>query len=227
MMWLSMAVAIVIVLVLGWDAWVVWQARKHTFQKAENLPSCDGLLLLGTAKYTVNGDINRYYQHRIDAAWSVWKAGKVGFVVVSGDGLKSMPSETAAMRADLMDLGVPGDVIWQDPAGLRTLDSIYRYAAAQAQWSTCHHRVCVVSQPFHNQRALALARFAHIHAVAYDAEAIGWHGTTGRRIQLRERAARLRLCWDMLTHVRAQSSLMQIPLIVPQPKFVTQDAHPQ
>ena len=53
----------------------------------------------------------------------------------------------------------------------------------------------IVSQAFHNQRSLMLARHFKVQAHAYNAKDVegGW------RVHVRERFARVRLAWDMLT----------------------------
>ncbi|MCP2040675.1 SanA protein [Neisseria sp. HSC-16F19] len=188
------------------EVWVYAAARGRCYRRIDTVPPCDDALVLGTAKYTRTGSHNVYYQYRIAAALDLWRQGKVCRFIVSGNGLTDEISETVAMQADLVAAGVPESVIWQDEAGMRTLDSVYRYAATFSH----ARRLCVVSQPFHNRRALALARRCGIDAVAYDAQAVGWRG--GWRIQVRERAARLRLLWDMLRGTAPQHSTAALPL---------------
>lgn len=188
------------------EIWVYAAARSRCYRRIDAVPPCDDALVLGTAKYTRTGGLNLYYRYRIEAALDLWRHGKVRRIVVSGNGLTDAVSETAAMQADLVAAGVPENVIWQDEAGMRTLDSVYRYAATFGH----ARRLCVVSQPFHNRRALVLARYRGIDALAYDAQAVGWR--SGGRVLLRERAARLRLCWDMVCGTRPQHDIRNLPL---------------
>ncbi|MDO4694830.1 MAG: ElyC/SanA/YdcF family protein [Eikenella sp.] len=187
------------------EAGMACYTRARCFEDLAAVPPCDYALVLGTAKYVAGGGLNRYYRHRIEAAAALWQAGKVGTLVVSGSGLTETLSETVCMQADLAALGVPAAAIWQDPAGLRTLDSVLRYRAAFGGAS-----VCVVSQPFHNRRALVLARACGAAAVAYQARAVGIRG--GWRVQLRERFARLRLWYDVLARTPARYSLDEVPI---------------
>ncbi|MDO5639236.1 MAG: ElyC/SanA/YdcF family protein [Neisseria sp.] len=188
------------------DIYVLLKARRKSHQDAAHTPECDFGLILGTAKYIGNtGGLNRYYQYRIDAAVELWRAGKVKQFVVSGSGLDNIPSETACMQADLVAAGIPADKIWQDPAGLRTLDSIIRYHQTFPQQS-----VCIISQPFHNQRALMQAQAYHLNACAYDARIVGVRA--GWKIHARERAARLRLWYDLLTRAQPLHSIAEIPI---------------
>ena len=42
-------------------------------------------LLLGTAPITPQGEHNYYFDYRIDAATELYKAGKISYILVSGD----------------------------------------------------------------------------------------------------------------------------------------------
>lgn len=180
--------------------------RSYNHDNLRNMPHCEYGLLLGTAKYVGGKNINLYYRYRIEAAAALWHAGKISTLVASGSGLNEKPSETACMQADLVAAGVPESAIWQDEAGLRTLDSIIRLR------NTCgrNTRVCIVSQPFHNQRALVQARSYGLDAVACQAKIIG--AKAGWKIHLRERFARLRLWYDLILRTDAQYGTDQIPI---------------
>lgn len=197
-----------VLLLLLPEIWVAGQSRGRCFRHPRQLPDCNDALVLGTAKYLASGNINAYYQHRIDAALALWHAGKVHRFVVSGNGLDAAGlSETQAMRDDLIAGGVPADAIWQDSCGLRTLDSVVRYA--EGLWQP-PQRLCVVSQPFHNRRALVLAAWQGVDAVALDADKISLAG--GWRVQLRERAARWRLLWDVCRRTRPRHDAHRHPI---------------
>ena len=186
------------------DIYISVVAKKKSYDRTKNIPTCDYGLVLGTAKYIgENKSINIYYQYRIDAALALWRAGKIKQFIVSGSGLDEKISETVCMQHDLEAGGVPSDAIWQDIAGLRTLDSILRY---QQQFDS--HNVCIISQPFHNQRALVQAHA--LNACAYNAQIVGVKA--GWRVHLRERAARLRLWYDLITRQKAQYSISEIPI---------------
>ncbi|UOO80983.1 YdcF family protein [Uruburuella testudinis] len=191
---------------IGADIYVWLQARAKSYQNATAMPAAEFGLILGTAKYIgEQRALNRYYQNRIDAAVELWRAGKVKRFIASGSGLDNTPSETVCMQADLAAAGIPASAIWQDPAGLRTLDSIIRY-----RQSFGRHSVCIISQPFHNQRALMQAQACKLNACAYDARIIGIRA--GWKIHARERAARLRLWYDLLCRQAPRYSIAEIPI---------------
>ena len=197
----------VVASLIGADVYSALRARLYSYQNTSDIPNCEFGLILGTAKYLGTGNsINRYYQYRINAALELWHAGKVNAFIVSGSGVNNRPSETACMQADLVAAGVPSTAIWQDAAGLRTLDSIVRY-----QQKFGSRSVCIISQPFHNQRALVQARHYQLNAYAYNAKIVGVKA--GWKIHARERFARIKLWYDLLARTQPLYPLAQIDII--------------
>lgn len=95
------------------------------------------------------------------------------------------------MKRALIDAGVPEQAIVCDFAGLRTLDSIVR---ARAIFGA--RRLVIVSQEFHNERALAIASHFGIDACAKDAKDVS-RRSHRMRSWLRERAARVAMLIDL------------------------------
>jgi SanA protein len=135
------------------------EAEAHSFSDVERLPNGDVALVLGTAPIGPEGGPNVYFVRRLDAAAALWKAGKVKYVIVSGS-----TDEPPAMRAGLVERGVPAAAIYLDPAGHRTWDSVLRARDVFGQ-----KRLAIVSQRFHLSRALFLARHAGIEAWGFEA----------------------------------------------------------
>jgi SanA protein len=146
---------------------LAWLAERRLDQTADawsfgdvaKVPAVDVALLLGTAPIGPEGGPNVYFVRRLDAAAALWKAGKVKHFVVSGSG-----EEPAAMRAGLVERGVPGAAIYRDPAGYRTWDSVSGMRDVYGQ-----KRIVIVSQRFHLSRALFLARHAGLEAWGFEA----------------------------------------------------------
>ena len=147
-------------------------------------------LLLGTGKYLTSGYLNRYYKNRIEAAVALYKAGKIDFILVSGDNSRKDYDEPTTMKEDLMRNGIPEDKIFLDYAGFRTLDSVVRSKAIFGQQS-----ITVISQAFHNQRALYIAQRKGIKAVGYNAQDVGQK--YGKYTLLREKLARVKMMLDL------------------------------
>ena len=101
-------------------------------------------LVLGTSKYSVSGTINSFYRNRINAALQLFEAGKVEYLIVSGDNRHASYNEPRFMMRDLIDAGVPSDRIIPDYAGFRTFDSMVR-----AKKVFMLDSVILISQVFH------------------------------------------------------------------------------
>lgn len=148
-------------------------------------------LILGTAKYLPGKKINPYFYFRMLAARELFKRGKVSYLVVSGDNSSRYYNEPLQMKRELMAMGVPAERIVFDFAGFNTYDSVLRMKRVFRQ-----SRFTVISQRFHNRRAIFIARKFGLQAIAYDARDIGfWRGMP---VFWRERLARLKLFWDIL-----------------------------
>jgi len=147
-------------------------------------------LLLGTGKYLTSGYLNRYYKNRIEAAVTLYKAGKIDFILVSGDNSRKDYDEPTTMKEDLIRNGIPEEKIYLDYAGFRTLDSVVRSKAIFGQQS-----ITVISQAFHNQRALYIAQRKGIEAVGYNAQDVGQK--YGKYTRLREKLARVKMMLDL------------------------------
>ena len=158
----------------------------------EAIPHRKTALVLGTSKKLPGNRYNLYFRHRIEAAALLFKSGKVDFLLLSGDNSEKYYDEPTTMKNDLVALGVPEEKIFLDYAGFRTLDSVVRSKTIFGQ-----NQITVVSQPFHNKRALYIARKKGIDAIGFNAEDV--HLSYGLRTQLREYLARVKMHWDLWT----------------------------
>jgi SanA protein len=173
------------------DQWVWRSTKAQMYSDLESLPHHKVGLLLGTSKYVRQGWINQYYRYRIEAAVALFKAGRIDYVLVSGDNRQVTYNEPETMQADLIAAGVPADRIVLDYAGFRTLDSIMRcrYVFGESE-------ITIISQPFHNARALFLANHKGIKAIAYNAQDV--NRKYGLKVQLREKGARVKMLLDLM-----------------------------
>lgn len=166
-------------------------AAPYISADSQTLPPSRAALLLGTAPKLADGRTNLYFQYRIEAAADLYRQGKVRHIIVSGDHSRQEYNEPDAMRQALIEHGIPAAAITPDYAGLRTLDSVVRARDIFGQ-----SRYIIVSQPFHNERAVYLARTHGIEAYGYNARdvSISW----GLKTRLREYGARVKMFWDLL-----------------------------
>ncbi|MBT8327245.1 MAG: YdcF family protein [Bacteroidia bacterium] len=169
---------------------VVWKTQNQTFDSISELPSKKVALVLGTSKYISNGQTNLFYKYRIDAAVRLYKEGKIKFILISGDNGTHQYNEPKTFKADLISRGIPEEVIFLDYAGFRTLDSIVRCKLVFGE-----EDIIVISQKFHNERAIYLAQANGIKAIGFNAQDI--NGRYGIRTHLREYAARVKMFIDI------------------------------
>ncbi|MEM6263319.1 MAG: ElyC/SanA/YdcF family protein [Bacteroidota bacterium] len=154
-------------LLAGTFSWVNWQTHEFIHDDPQEVGTYRVGLVLGTSKKTVKGRPNLFFTRRMDAAAELFRAGKVRHLLVSGDnGIKEY-NEPEDMRRALMERGVPAGAITLDYAGFRTLDSVVRCKEVFGQ-----DEYVVISQAFHTQRAVFIARTLGIAASGYNAEAV-------------------------------------------------------
>lgn len=154
-----------------------------------HLPKTKVAVVLGTAPNLVNGYQNYYFTYRIEAAAKLYKSGKVSHFIVSGDHGRKNYNEPEAMKLALIKNGIPENVIYLDYAGFRTLDSMIRANEIFGQ-----KEFIVVSQEFHNQRAVYIARQNGINAYGYNAKDVNKHA--GLKTNIREYFARAKVFID-------------------------------
>ncbi len=185
------SVIIAALVLMSINVFVVWVVRGTTTDQVDNLPQNTAGLVLGTSKYS-QGRINLYYKYRIDAAEELYKSGKVKKLIVSGDNRAVNYNEPLKMENDLIARGIPEEDIQPDYAGFRTLDSVVRAKEVFGQ-----ERVTVISQEFHNHRAIFIAKSRGVDAVGYNARDPfpSWLSQT----HIREIFARVKLVWDITT----------------------------
>lgn len=191
--------------VVSWG--LVQREAGRTFDEVTRVPERQVGLVLGCAPQLADGRPNLFFIARMDAAAELWHAGRVTHLLVSGDNRRDDYNEPDAMKAALIQRGVPAGRIVCDYAGLTTLDSVVRAREVFGQ-----HELVVVSQPFHNRRALFIARHRGIDAVGYNAADVA--GRNALRTNLREVAARQRAVWDCWIS-RRQPRHLGDPIAIP------------
>ncbi|MFT5056144.1 MAG: SanA protein [Pseudoalteromonas distincta] len=164
--------------------------KESMYDNITETPSKKVGLLLGTAKYVKGGWINLYYTHRITAAVELYKAGKIEYILISGDNGRESYDEPTLMKEDLMAAGIPESAIYLDYAGFRTLDSVVRCKRIFGELD-----ILVISQQFHNERAVYIARAKGIQAIGYNAQDV--NAKYGFKTRIREYLARTKMFLDL------------------------------
>jgi SanA protein len=189
--WALLLSPFVLFAIICLDTYVLLETENQTFQSTEEIPHNRVGLVLGTSKFMAYGDINLYYLYRIKAAEELFKAGKIDFILVSGDNGRIGYNEPLLFKKDLILLGIPEEKIVLDYAGFSTLDSVLR-----AQKIFGLNSFTVISQRFHNERAIFLAKQKGIAAIGFNAETVS--GKYSVKTELREYLARTKACLDIV-----------------------------
>ncbi|OGV53204.1 MAG: hypothetical protein A2X45_06015 [Lentisphaerae bacterium GWF2_50_93] len=165
-------------------------ARGRTYTDVDSIPHRKVGILLGCSKYISGNYENLFFRNRINAALKLFNTGKVDYLLVSGDNHTRGYDETTDMKDSLIRAGVPSERIYCDFAGFRTLDSIVR--AKEVFGET---KVTVISQEFHNQRAIFIAKGRNIDAIGFNAEDVDTYN--GFLTKSREQLARVKTVMDL------------------------------
>jgi SanA protein len=179
-------------------AWANYSIKKNTeanvSYQISDVPKMKTALLLGTGKTLSNGQPNAYFYNRIQAAADLYKSGKVKYIIVSGDNSQKNYNEPEDMQMALIEYGVPKDNIFLDFAGFRTLDSVVRAKEIFGQ-----NQLIIVSQKFHNERAVFLAKQNGMQAFGYNAPDVNKYA--GLKTNLREYLAKAKAYLDLILGV--------------------------
>lgn len=191
-----MLMGCVAILVVGTAYFSVrWNSRNKVFYRTGDIPYCRVGLVLGTSPFTATGRDNYFFTTRMNAAAELYKAGKVSKLILSGDNHSKSYDEPTYMKKALIARGVPASAIVLDYAGFRTLDSVVRAKEIFGQT-----RLVIISQRFHNERAIWIAEH-------YGVDAIGFNAKDARKTKrslmvthVRESLSRVKMFLDLLFH---------------------------
>lgn len=163
---------------------IMLRSGAPIYANSSKLPATRAALVLGTTPRMADGSPNEFFTTRMQAAADLYNRGIVQRLLVSGAVENQWYNETRDMRRALEALGIPRHAIVEDQLGLRTFDSV-----ARAQHIYGQDSVIIVSQWFHLERALYIARQTGLHAWGYPAANPRYRGHM-LRAHLREVLAR-------------------------------------
>lgn len=143
---------------------VIYNGKGRVFDRAEEVPHNT----LATSPITQGGAHNFYFDNRITAADSLFKLGRIDYIIASGgdyrDDHKFGCDEPTAFRDSLVARGVPANRIILDYDGTRTFNSIVKAKQNGIDSLT------FISQRDHNERAIRIADHLGIKSIAYNAK---------------------------------------------------------
>ncbi len=195
-MWLLLFAGLLLAVLVGSSVLVYGaqtipkRIRGRCYDDLAQIPANRVGLVLGCTRHLSSGRPNLYFAHRIAAAAALFRAGKVELLLASGASQRAEVDEAASMKQALIEQGVPADSIVCDPHGYRTIDSVLRAKRVYGQ-----ERLTIISQSFHNHRAIYLAERRGIEAIGFNARDVA--PPDGRMVRFREVFARVRVLIDV------------------------------
>jgi SanA protein len=184
------AAALCLLSIMGARVLINRAARGRTYSDVHLIPHRRVGLLLGCVKTFPGGWPNPFFSNRIAAAVELYHAGKVDYLLVSGDNHIRTYDEAKDMKDSLAELGVPREKIYCDYAGFRTLDSVVRARDIFGQ-----SEITIISQEFHNRRAIFIARHRGVDAIGFNAREVDTYDSFDTRC--REELARVDAVLDV------------------------------
>ena len=164
---LCIGIGLILAVIIVCNVVVVSNSKGKIYNDVEGIPHNRYGLLLGTSPITPDGRHNYYFDNRVNAAAKLYKAGKIDLIIAGGGDYRATEKygcdEPGAMRDSLMAHGIPAEKIILDYDGTRTLKSIIK-----VKEDYCLDSLTIISQEYHNQRALYMAKHFGIESVAYN-----------------------------------------------------------
>lgn len=162
----KLSILLIIIIYIS-NRWIIKSTENQIYSDITIIPKNDVGLLLGANKKNRWGGENLYFKYRIEAAAGLFKNGKIKHIIVSGDNHIKEYDEATDMYDALIEKGIPDTCITLDFAGFRTFDSMIRCMKVFGQ-----KKFTVISQEFHNQRALFIGNYYKMDVVAYNAKEV-------------------------------------------------------
>lgn len=198
--WSLVTIGIITVFIVICDISVTWYASGKSFNDVESIPHRKVGLILGTSPVsTWTGRRNIYFDKRINAGANLYNTHKVDWLIVSGGDYRRSENgynEPVAMRDSLIRQGVDSARIILDYDGTRTLNSI-----AKIRDVYCLDSIVIISQKYHNERALYQAKHLGIDAIGLNADTPA-HQPSWWRNRGREVLALVKLFIDIIRNIQ-------------------------
>lgn len=158
-------VEIGVLLMILANVWVYALTNGRTYTRISKIPPRETALVLGTSPKMKSGVSNPYFTSRMDATALLYHHGKIKKIIVSGEKSTGYDEPFAMKNYLVYQEGVPESIIIEDPKGFKTQASISNCKNIYQQ-----NDVIIVSQGFHNLRALFYARNNDMNALGFDAQ---------------------------------------------------------
>ena len=164
--------------------------RVYNENRTIDFEKVDCILVLG-AGIRNNGEPSPALKDRLTRSIELYNQGVSDRILMSGDHGRKSYDEVNTMKRYAVNMGVPAEHIFMDHAGFSTYESIYR-ARDIFQVKT----VAIVSQPFHEYRALYIAKSLGLTAYGVSARETNYQSGIG--METRETLARTKEFFNLL-----------------------------
>src|SRR3989338_2570428 len=159
-----LACGALVVGVLTTNAVIYLASKPYIYASVSHAPEAQTALVPG-ASVSTEGILSPIFIDRLDTAISLYEAGKVSRILVSGDNSTAIQNEVNPARLYLIRKGIPDAVIFLDHAGFDTYSSMYRARDIFGVSS-----ILISTQSFHLPRAVFIARMLGIEASGLNAD---------------------------------------------------------
>ena len=157
------------------DRAISFYVQDRVYEDVETLPHRHYALVLGTSKYVAKGKTNKYYDYRLEASKYLIDQNKVDYLLLSGDNRTLQYNEPRTMFVDLRKMGVSESVMFKEVPSFT-----------------------IISQKFHCERALLIAKHYDIDAICFTAKQPEVYFGT----RVREMFARVKAVLDLIIGVK-------------------------
>jgi len=184
----------IIVLVLI-NITVINESDEYVYKDISKLPEKQAVIILGAF---VRGDmLSNVLEDRVVMGLEIYNSHKCEKILLSGDHGKVDYDEVNGMRLYILSNyeNVPEEDIFLDHAGFDTYDSLYR-----AKEIFEIENAVIVTQDFHINRAVYIARKLGIDAVGFSVNQEKYHKILQLRWRSREVLSRIKAFFDIKVH---------------------------
>jgi vancomycin permeability regulator SanA len=173
-------------------------SSKYRYDNVAAIPARPVAIVFGAFVY--KHTLSPILQDRVDGGIALYKEKRVGKLIMTGDNSTKRYDEVTAMRDYAVAEGVPAKDVVLDYAGFDTFDSCYR-----AKYIFGVTSAILVTQKYHDARAVTIARALGIDAVGLDLP--DWSKYPGQAVSftVREYAADIKAWWMLyVSHSRSK-----------------------
>ncbi|WP_185873276.1 SanA/YdcF family protein [Blattabacterium cuenoti] len=181
---------------------ISFTSRNKNYDSIEKIPYNNFGIVLGTSKYLHGGGVNYYFKSRMDAIQLLFYKKKIQYIIVSGDNKEENYNEPKMMKIELIKRGIPSNIIYEDLYGINTMNSIIR------AYKIFHQKkFTIVSQKFHNERAIFFGKYLGLDVVAFNAKNLT---TYSSKIYFREIFSRIKIFLRIFFHLELYKKFLKI-----------------